>query len=48
MKIEIVPREWFPNGHTWAVVEHDGEVTVLAVDGFAARIARLAYSKASK
>ena len=28
-----------PEGHTWALIERDGEVTILAVDAFAERVA---------
>lgn len=44
MKIKMVARSDMPAGQTWAIVERDGRVTILAVDSFAARIARLVYS----
>lgn len=44
MRIKMVARTEMPAGHTWAIIERDGEVTILAIDAFAARVARLAYS----
>lgn len=37
-----------PEGHTWAIIERAGRVTILAVDSFAEKVARAVYSSSSK
>ncbi len=45
MTIERVAVERMPDGHTWAIIERDGWVRVLAIDGVAERVALLQLEK---
>lgn len=48
MEIRRVGREELPEGHTWAIVERAGSVTVLAIDSFAERVACAVYSSSNR
>lgn len=46
--VEHVGRDRMPDGHTWALVERAGVTTAYVVSSLAERLARAAYSRASK
>lgn len=48
LTVEYVNREQMPSGHTWALVERSGTTTAYVVSALAERLARAAYSRASK
>lgn len=40
MELRYVARDKMPDGHEWAVIEDGAGVTILAIDAFAAKLAR--------
>lgn len=46
LKINYVPREHMPEGHTWALVERRGVTVAYVIDSVAERVAREVYSRA--